>query len=88
MPNSGHGGPGTRVMTIFGFYVSTQIPNIEKNEVYWGLWTLGDRSSFFIIKFPVECRRNHVGGSIFDLSYDHVYKSVYFVKVELGHTHG
>ena len=31
MPNSGHGGtPGTRVMTIFGFYVSTQIPNIER----------------------------------------------------------
>ena len=30
MPNSGHGGPpGTRVMTIFVFYVSAQIPNIE-----------------------------------------------------------
>ena len=38
MPNSGHGGPpGTRDMTIFGFYVNPQIPNIEyfeANEVY------------------------------------------------------
>ena len=38
MPNSGHGGPpGTRVMTIFVFYVNPQIPNIEyfeANEVY------------------------------------------------------
>ena len=38
MPNSGHGGfPGTRVMTIFVFYVSAQIPNIEYFEVYGGL---------------------------------------------------
>ena len=30
MPNSCHGGPpGTRVMAIFVFYVSAQIPNIE-----------------------------------------------------------
>ena len=30
MPNSGHGGPlGTRVMTIFVFYVSAQITNID-----------------------------------------------------------
>ena len=38
MPNSGYGGPpGTRVMTIFVFDVSAQIPNIEyfeANEVY------------------------------------------------------
>ena len=38
MPNSGHGGPpGTRVMTIFAFYVNPQAPNIEyfqANEVY------------------------------------------------------
>ena len=35
MPNSGHGGPpGTRVMTIFVFYVNPQIPNIESFEAY------------------------------------------------------
>ena len=35
MQNSGHGGPHlTRVMTIFGFYVSAHIPNIEKNQLY------------------------------------------------------
>ena len=39
MPNSGHGGPpGTRVITIFVFYVSAQLPNIEYFDVYGGLW--------------------------------------------------
>ena len=34
MPNSGHGGPpGTRVVTIFVFYVNPQTPNIEKKIV-------------------------------------------------------
>ena len=38
MANSGHGEPpGTRVMTIFVFYVSPQIPNIEYFVVYGGL---------------------------------------------------
>ena len=33
MPNADPWGPpGTRVMTIFVFYVNPQIPNIEKNE--------------------------------------------------------
>ena len=41
------GPPGTRVMTIFGFYVNPQIPNIEKFESYGGLWTPGGISSFF-----------------------------------------
>ena len=35
MPNSGHGGPpGTRVITIFVFYVSAQIPNIKYFEAF------------------------------------------------------
>ena len=35
MPNSGPWGPpGTPFMTIFVFYVSAQLPNIEKNEIY------------------------------------------------------
>ena len=38
MPNSGHRGPpGTRVMTIFVFYVNPQSPNIEIFDVYGGL---------------------------------------------------
>ena len=42
MPNSGHGGPpGNRVMTIFAFYISAQIPNIDYFEVYGGLWAPG-----------------------------------------------
>ena len=52
MPNSGHGGTtGTRVMTIFGIYVSPQIPNIEKIGAYGGLWTQGGISSFFSSNF-------------------------------------
>ena len=35
MSNSGHGGPHmTRVMTIFVIYISAQVPNIEKFQIY------------------------------------------------------
>ena len=71
MPNSGHGGPpGTQVITIFVFYVSAQIPNIEYFEVYGGRYLI-----FFLVKFPVDCRQNHVWGPIFVPSYDHLYKN-------------
>ena len=33
---------------------------------------------FFVVKFPVECRQNHVWGPIFDPSHDHIYKCVHF----------
>ena len=33
---------------------------------------------FFLLKFPVECRRNHVWRLIFDSSYDHFYKCDHF----------
>ena len=53
MPNSGYGGPpGTSFMTIFVFYVSAQIPNIEYYEVYGGLHAPGGISSFFSLSFP------------------------------------
>ena len=53
MPNFGHGGPnGIRVMTIFVFYVSAQIPNIEYLfKVYGGLQALGGISCFFSLNF-------------------------------------
>ena len=35
---------------------------------------LGRYLIFFLIKFPFECRQNHVWGPIFDLSYDHIHK--------------
>ena len=54
MPDSGHGGPpGTRVMTIFSFYVSTQIPIIEYFEVYGGLQAPGGISFF---SREISCR--------------------------------
>ena len=33
---------------------------------------------FFLIKFLFECRKNHVWGSIFDPSYDHIHKNIHF----------
>ena len=80
MPNSEHGEPpGIPFMTIFGFYVNPQIPNIEyfeANEVYKSQGV----SHFCLIKFPIEWRQNHVWGPIFDLSYDHFYKYDHFVN--------
>ena len=43
---------------------------------------------FFLVKFPVEWRQNHVWEPIFGPSYDHIYKNVHFVTVGLGDTHG
>ena len=58
MPNSGHGGrPGTRVMNIFVFYVSAQIPKVEDFEVYGGLHASGGISSFFSFDFPSNAVR-------------------------------
>ena len=89
MPNSGHGGPpGTPFMTIFVFYVNPlklPILNILKQM---GSTNPGRYLILFLIKLPVEWRQNHVWGPIFDPSYDHIYKSIHFVKVELGDTHG
>ena len=58
MPNSGHEGPpGIRVMIIFVFYVSAQIPNIEYFEVYGGLHAPGGISSFVSLSFPSNAVR-------------------------------
>ena len=35
---------------------------------------------FFLVKFLVEWRHNHVWGPIFDPSYDHIYKNIHFCK--------
>ena len=40
------------------------------------------------MKFHIECRQIHVWGPFFAPSYDHIYKNVYFAKVELGDNHG
>ena len=36
---------------------------------------------FFLGKFPVECRKNHVWGPIFDPSYDHIHKCDLFARI-------
>ena len=89
IPNSGHGGPlGTRVMTIFVFYVSPKIPNIEKNDVYGGLWAPGGISSFFSSKFPSNGVRIMSGDPFLNRVMTIFIKTSIFVKVELGDTHG
>ena len=65
MPNSGHGGPpGSRVMTIFVFYVSAQILNIECFEVYGGLQPPGGISFFFSLNFPSNAVRVMSGDTL------------------------
>ena len=44
-------------MTIFVFYVSAQIPNIEYFVVYGGLQAPGGISSFFSLNFPSNAVR-------------------------------
>ena len=83
IPNSdpwGH--PGNPFMTICVFYVNPQTPNIEYFEAY-EVYKSQEVSHLFLIKFPVEWRQNHVWGTIFDPSYDHMYKCDYF-----GYTDG
>ena len=67
--------PGTRVLTIFVFYVNPQIPNIEYSEVYEGLQAPGRYLIFFLVKFPVEYRQNHVWGPMCVPSYDDFFKN-------------
>ena len=66
-------------MTAFGIYVDPQIHNVGYMKVYEGLWALEDLI-FFLVKFPVEWRQNHVWGPVFVPSYDHVYKNIHFCK--------
>ena len=49
--------PWDRVMTIFVFYVSAQIPNIEYFEVYGGRQALGGISFFVSLNFPLNAVR-------------------------------
>ena len=81
MPKYGHGGPpGTRVMTIFVFYVSPPIPNIENFEVYGGLWTPGGISSFFSLNFPSNAVRI-MSGDLFLTRVMTIFINVYILEI-------
>ena len=58
-----------RVMTIFVFYVSAQLPNIEYFDVYGGLWPR-EVSHLFSPEISRRMRQNHVWGPIFFPRYD------------------
>ena len=89
MPNSGHGGPpGTRVMTIFFFYVSAQISNVEYLEVYGGLQAPGGISSFFSPNFLSNAVRIMSGDQLLTRVMTMFIKIYICVKVELGDIHG
>ena len=49
----------------------------------YGPWEV---AHLFSREIPVECRQNHVWGPIFDPSYDHIYKNVYFEKSVTNYT--
>jgi len=68
-------------MTIFGIYVSTQIPNIEKTEAYGGLWTPGGISSFFSSNFPSNAVRIMSGDPFLTQVMTNFVKHVFFAKV-------
>ena len=78
MPNSGYGGPpGTRVMTIFVFYVNPQIPNTEYLEAY-EVYKSQEVSHLFSHQIFFEIRQNHVWRPIFEPGYDNIYKNIHF----------
>ena len=85
MPNSGHGvPPGTRGMTIFVFYVSAEIPNIEYFEVYGGLQALGGISSFFSLNFPSNAVRI-MSGDRFVSRVMTIFIKTHFYKIRRTH---
>ena len=65
---------GPELSLFFGF-MSTLKLLILKIVMHMRSTNPGRYLIFFLIKFPVECRYNHVWGPIFDPSYDHIYKS-------------
>ena len=48
---------------------------------FWRSTGPGRYLIFFLVKFPIECRQNHVWGPIFGPSYDHIYKNVHLDKI-------
>ena len=89
MPNSGHGGPpGTRVITIFVFYASPQISNIEYFELYVGLQAPGGISSFFSSNFTSNAVRIMSRDAFLFRVMTIFKKTCIFAKVELGDNHG
>ena len=61
-------------MTIFVFYVNPQTPNIENFDAF-EVYKSREVSHLFSHQISRRMHYNHVWGSIFDPSYDHIYKS-------------
>ena len=76
-----------KVMAIFVFYVSAQIPNIEYFAAYGSLQAPGG-ISFFLVKFSGECSQNHVWGPLGARVMTIFIKTYICAKVELGDRHG
>ena len=68
------------------FWVLCQHSNFQY-WIFWSIWrSMGPRRYliFFLMKFPIEWRQNHVWGCICDPSYDHIYKNIHFCKGWIG----
>ena len=74
------GPPGTPFMTIFLCFMSTLKFPIFKILKQMRSTNPERYLIFVLIKFPFECRQNHVWGPIFEPSYDHIYKNIHFCK--------
>ena len=78
-------------MTIFGIYVSTKIPDIEKNQVYGILWTPGGSPSFFSSNFLSNGVRIMSGDpfltpvmTIFINEYIYIYEYYMYIRIYMS----
>ena len=64
-------------MTIFVFYVNPQPPNIEYVEAY-EVYKSREVSHLFSHQISLRMPSESCLGTYFGLSYDHIYKNMYF----------
>ena len=72
-------------MTIFVFYVTTKIPNIEYVEVYGGLQALASISSFFPLNFPSNAVRIMSGDRFVSSQVMTIFIKTHFYKLRRTH---
>ena len=73
-------GPTFSTLFFFQLFGGPLLP-IGFFQLIWRSTGTGRYLIFFLVKFPVDCRQNHVWGPIFCTSYDHIYKNVHVVQI-------
>ena len=82
------GTPYDAIYDHFCVFMSAVISPILKKIHYMRSINPGRHLIFFLIKFPFECRQNHVWRPIFVPSYDHIYKNIHVCKGKGGRDEG